>query len=372
MFPRVGEDPDLKPSRIFGRRQEKRQTSMDEEQRKTFQRIFSPRSLAIVGISRTYSGLGGQFFLKNLQRAGYAGRIFLINPTAREIGGLPAFPNISALPEAVDLAIICIPAQAVPSALEECARKGILKYPYPELRIPGAGHPRGTPPRKGDPADCGTKPVESHRAQLHGTLCPGLPVDALGPDSGRSGIFGFFVPERNPDPADERARPFHGHGSQQGRQFRECRRPGQHGLPGVPGSGRGDEGHRFLLGERQGRETFFGSGPPRESRKTAGCLERGGDAFRSRGRFFPHGDPFRGRPDLGRSPAAGGDHPGAVAGRARRDGPGVSHPPSGAGPPAFYSGRAEAETASIMPTSATASACTSPLSRGKPGKSSMP
>ncbi|RPJ43602.1 MAG: hypothetical protein EHM27_00520 [Deltaproteobacteria bacterium] len=117
---------------------------MDEEQRKTFQRIFSPRSLAIVGISRTYSGLGGQFFLKNLQRAGYPGRIFLINPTVREIGGLPAFPNISALPEAVDLAIICIPAQTVPSALEECARKGIrnihiLSSGFQELGTP-EGH----------------------------------------------------------------------------------------------------------------------------------------------------------------------------------------------------------------------------------------
>jgi acyl-CoA synthetase (NDP forming) len=98
---------------------------MEEEQRKIFARIFSPRSVAIVGISRTYSGLGGQFFLRNLQRAGYSGRIYLINPTAREIGGLPAFPNIAALPEAADLAIICVPAQAVPSTLGECARKGI-------------------------------------------------------------------------------------------------------------------------------------------------------------------------------------------------------------------------------------------------------
>jgi acyl-CoA synthetase (NDP forming) len=98
---------------------------VDEERREIFQRLFSPRSLAIVGISRTYTGLGGQFFLKNLRRAGYAGRIFLINPAAREIGRLPAFPSISALPEAVDLAIICVPAQAVPAALEECARKGI-------------------------------------------------------------------------------------------------------------------------------------------------------------------------------------------------------------------------------------------------------
>src|SRR4030042_4478749 len=117
---------------------------MEAERRKIFDKIFSPESVAIVGISRTYSGLGGQFFLKNLQRAGYAGRIFLINPTAREIGGLPAVPNISALPEAVDLAIICIPAQAVPSALEECARKEIrnihiLSSGFQELGTP-EGH----------------------------------------------------------------------------------------------------------------------------------------------------------------------------------------------------------------------------------------
>jgi len=114
---------------------------MDEEQRNAFQRIFSPRSLAIVGISRTYSGLGGQFFLRNLQRAGYAGRIYLINPTAREIGGLPAFPSITRLPEAVDLAIICVPAQSVPSIMEECAAKGIrnihiLSSGFQELGTP--------------------------------------------------------------------------------------------------------------------------------------------------------------------------------------------------------------------------------------------
>jgi acyl-CoA synthetase (NDP forming) len=103
----------------------RKKAPMDEEQKNLFHRLFSPRSLAIVGISRTYSGLGGQFFLRNLKRAGYAGRIFPINPAAAEIGGLPAFPNIAALPEAVDLAIVCVPAQAVPQTLEDCARKAI-------------------------------------------------------------------------------------------------------------------------------------------------------------------------------------------------------------------------------------------------------
>ena len=87
--------------------------------------MFFPESVAIVGISRTSSGLGGQFFFRNLQRAGYPGRIYLINPTAREINGMSAYPNISALPEAVDLSIVCVPAPFVPSVLAECSRRGV-------------------------------------------------------------------------------------------------------------------------------------------------------------------------------------------------------------------------------------------------------
>ncbi|MBU1208594.1 MAG: CoA-binding protein [Proteobacteria bacterium] len=98
---------------------------MDAERRKIFGQIFFPESLAIVGISRTYSGLGGQFFLKNLQRAGYPGRIYLIHPTAHEINGLPVYPNLAALPEVVDLAVVCVPAKLVPSVMEEGSRKGI-------------------------------------------------------------------------------------------------------------------------------------------------------------------------------------------------------------------------------------------------------
>ena len=98
---------------------------MDPDQRKIFEKIFLPESVVVVGISRAYTGLGGQFFLKNLLRAEFPGKVYLINPTAGEINGMRAFPSISALPEAVDLAIVCVPAQFVPSVLEECSRKGI-------------------------------------------------------------------------------------------------------------------------------------------------------------------------------------------------------------------------------------------------------
>jgi acyl-CoA synthetase (NDP forming) len=98
---------------------------MELEQKKLFEKMFHPRSIAIVGISRTYSGLGGQFFLKNLQRAEFPGTIYLINPTAREVSGMKAYPSVSALPEAVDLAFVCVPAQFVPPVLEECSHKGV-------------------------------------------------------------------------------------------------------------------------------------------------------------------------------------------------------------------------------------------------------
>jgi acyl-CoA synthetase (NDP forming) len=97
---------------------------MRSDRKKNFDKMFFPESVAIVGISRKSAGLGGQFFLRNLQRAGYPGRIFLINPTAPDINGIPAYPNISALPEAPDLSIVCVPASRVLSVLEECGRKG--------------------------------------------------------------------------------------------------------------------------------------------------------------------------------------------------------------------------------------------------------
>ena len=98
---------------------------MDRDQRELFEKMFHPKSIAIVGISRTYTGLGGQFFLKNLRRAEFPGTIYLINPTAGEISGMKAYPSISSLPEAVDLAIVCVPAQFVPAVLEECTLKGV-------------------------------------------------------------------------------------------------------------------------------------------------------------------------------------------------------------------------------------------------------
>jgi acyl-CoA synthetase (NDP forming) len=117
---------------------------MDPDRRNNFARLFFPESIAIVGISRSYTGLGGQFFLKNLQRAEFPGRIYLINPTASEINGMRTFPHISSLPEAVDLAIVCVPARLVPSIAEECSRKGVHNLHILSSGFAELGTPQGT------------------------------------------------------------------------------------------------------------------------------------------------------------------------------------------------------------------------------------
>lgn len=86
--------------------------------------LFSPRSVALVGVSSRPDSLSGRL-LFNLKRAGYGGKIFPINPKAQEIAGLPCFPSMSALPRVPDVSIIMVPRDAVLPAVEESLAKGV-------------------------------------------------------------------------------------------------------------------------------------------------------------------------------------------------------------------------------------------------------
>ncbi|AKU95476.1 Acetyl-CoA synthetase (ADP-forming) alpha and beta chain, putative [Labilithrix luteola] len=83
--------------------------------------FFEPTSVAVIGASRRPNTIGGAI-LDNLRKAGFRGRIYPINPNAKEIRGLPAFPSIRAVGQPVDLAIIAVPARDVEETIAECAR----------------------------------------------------------------------------------------------------------------------------------------------------------------------------------------------------------------------------------------------------------
>ncbi|MGB9816009.1 MAG: acetate--CoA ligase alpha subunit [Desulfurococcaceae archaeon] len=86
--------------------------------------MLEPRSIAVIGASRT-PGKIGYVILKNIIGYGYKGKIYPINPNAEEIMGLKAYPSVLNVPGDVDVAVIAIPAQEVPRAMEECGKKGV-------------------------------------------------------------------------------------------------------------------------------------------------------------------------------------------------------------------------------------------------------
>lgn len=86
--------------------------------------LFKPRAIAIVGASVKELSIGN-VIIRNLQKYGYTGPVYPINPTAPEVCGLTAYKSLADVPGEVDLAHIIIPSTLVPQAMEECGQKGI-------------------------------------------------------------------------------------------------------------------------------------------------------------------------------------------------------------------------------------------------------
>jgi acyl-CoA synthetase (NDP forming) len=85
--------------------------------------IFHPRSIAVVGASAN-PDTPGYDYVSSLQKFGYSGHIYPVNPRAEEILGLPVFPSLRDLPGQVDYVISCVPAAAVLELVDDCAAKG--------------------------------------------------------------------------------------------------------------------------------------------------------------------------------------------------------------------------------------------------------
>ena len=87
-------------------------------------KFVEPSSVALVGIS-SRAGESSLNVLGNLRRWGFAGKVFPVNPNMKELLGQKVFPNVSAISDPIDLAVIMTPRKTVPDLLEQCAQKGI-------------------------------------------------------------------------------------------------------------------------------------------------------------------------------------------------------------------------------------------------------
>lgn len=90
----------------------------------TLDRLFNPEAIAVVGAS-TSPEKRGHVSLRDLQRWGYEGDLYPVNPNADEVLGLKAYPSVLDIPGQVDLAFIAIPAAYVPQTIRECGEAGI-------------------------------------------------------------------------------------------------------------------------------------------------------------------------------------------------------------------------------------------------------
>ncbi len=87
-------------------------------------KILRPRSIVLIGVSRKEGSLGKKF-LDAVLRMKFNGEIFIINPKADQIEGIPCFASLNDLPKTPDLAVVLLPYQFVLDTLKELGEANI-------------------------------------------------------------------------------------------------------------------------------------------------------------------------------------------------------------------------------------------------------
>ncbi|MDJ0692181.1 MAG: bifunctional acetate--CoA ligase family protein/GNAT family N-acetyltransferase [Xenococcaceae cyanobacterium MO_188.B32] len=86
--------------------------------------IFAPKTVAVIGATDR-PGSVGRTLLWNLISNPFGGTVFPVNPKRDNVLGIKAYQDITAIPEAIDLAIIATPAPTVPKVVRQCAVAGV-------------------------------------------------------------------------------------------------------------------------------------------------------------------------------------------------------------------------------------------------------
>ena len=97
---------------------------LHQTRRRPLDPIFSPQTIAIIGATETPNSVG-RTILENLQKGGFAGTLYPVNPKRDTVLGIKAYPNIKAVPGKPDLAIVITPPPSVPGIIHDCVEMGV-------------------------------------------------------------------------------------------------------------------------------------------------------------------------------------------------------------------------------------------------------
>ena len=129
--------------------------------------FFAPRGVVVVGASTDPTKLG-YGVARNLLEGGFPGAVHLVNPKGGQLLGHPLYPSVENVPDPVDLAVILIPAPAVPPVLEACGRRGI------RAAIVASGGFRETGQQGAELEAACVEIAQRHDMRLMGPNCIGL------------------------------------------------------------------------------------------------------------------------------------------------------------------------------------------------------
>ncbi|MGH7735271.1 MAG: CoA-binding protein, partial [Gemmatimonadales bacterium] len=85
--------------------------------------LLRPRSVAVVGAGHRPGSIGRSILL-NIRDAGFAGTLHAVNSRVADIEGIPSVPALTALPQAPDLVVVTVPADAVLDVAQESGQRG--------------------------------------------------------------------------------------------------------------------------------------------------------------------------------------------------------------------------------------------------------
>ncbi|GAB97813.1 acyl-CoA synthetase (NDP forming)/RimJ/RimL family protein N-acetyltransferase [Kineosphaera limosa] len=86
--------------------------------------VLSPKSIAVVGLSRRPDAFGSQV-VDNILDAGYTGPVYVVHSEADTVRGLPTYKSVASIGEPIDMAVIAVPAESVSAVVDDCAQAGV-------------------------------------------------------------------------------------------------------------------------------------------------------------------------------------------------------------------------------------------------------
>jgi len=109
---------------------------------RNFEKMFAPKSLALIGAGERPHSVG-QVLMQNVLQSGFAGPVMPVNPKHSSLGGITCYPDVKSLPVIPDLAVLCIGAEHVPQAIADLAERGTRAAVVISAGFAEAGTPEG-------------------------------------------------------------------------------------------------------------------------------------------------------------------------------------------------------------------------------------